>query len=126
MSEVNNDVVIIQLDRPRELRFGHKALKRIAALKGNEKDAEDDELSLTRLEEMYFWGLQRDARENGEILTMEQMEDLLDYAESTEYLMKKMAESMQKAMGSIEGNAMPAGQLPGNQPQKSHGTGRSR
>ena len=27
-----NDVVILELDRPRELRLGHKALKRFSAL----------------------------------------------------------------------------------------------
>ncbi len=30
----HNDVVIIELDRPRELKFGHKALKRFSAMRG--------------------------------------------------------------------------------------------
>ena len=34
MGNDKNDVVILQLDRPRELRLGHKALKRFSALTG--------------------------------------------------------------------------------------------
>ena len=32
MNREKNDVVILELDRPRELRLGHKALKRFSAL----------------------------------------------------------------------------------------------
>ena len=34
MSVERNDTVILELDRPRELRLGHKALKRFSALTG--------------------------------------------------------------------------------------------
>ena len=32
LQQDRNDVVILELDRPRELRLGHKALKRFSAL----------------------------------------------------------------------------------------------
>lgn len=40
----NNDVVILQLDRPRVLRLGHKALKRFSALTGARMSDLDSEI----------------------------------------------------------------------------------
>ena len=31
---MDNDVVIIELDRPRELRYGYKAIKKLVAMTG--------------------------------------------------------------------------------------------
>lgn len=124
MSQDKNDVVIVHLDRPRELRFGHKALKRLSASSGKSMDdMGNDDLDFGQIEEIYYYGLQRDAQENGETLRLEDMEDLLDYAESYEYLIGKMTEAMDKAMGSLAGNrqapeASPAKQRPGT--GKSH------
>jgi len=128
MSKDNNDVVIINLDRPRELRFGHKALKRLSASTGKSLDEMEDDntFDLEQLEEIFFYGLQRDARENGETLLMEEMEDILDCAESYEYLVSKMTEAMNKAMGSLGGNGQPAGkQSPANRQNTNRGTGRN-
>jgi hypothetical protein len=122
----NNDVVIVNLDRQRELRFGHKALKKLAAVSGKGvEQLGDDDLDSSQLEEIYFYGLQRDARLNGETLTMEQMEDILDEAPSMEYLISKVTEAMEKSMGSLSGNGQAAGK-PGNLPSPSRGTGRNR
>jgi hypothetical protein len=110
----NNDVVIVNLDRPRELRFGHKALKRFASSSGKDLDQlGDEEFDAAQIEEIYFFGLQRDAIANNETLTMDQMEDILDCAPSMGYLISKINEAMQKAMGGFSGNGQPAGK-PGN------------
>lgn len=107
INESNNDVVIIELDRPRELRFGHKALKKLTALMGKGiEDIGGDELDLEEIEKVFFYGLSKDARENGENLTLEMMEDILDYAPSYGYLMQKMNEAFAVAFGGMgdEGN----------------------
>ena len=74
-----NDTVIIELDRPRELKLGHKALKRFSALTGK---------SLAELEEavqhydvmaaLIYVMLAVDAEKHGEDLTPEQVDDLLE------------------------------------------------
>lgn len=103
-----NDVVIIELDRPRELRFGHKAMKKILALTDSTvedmEDGKTDLEGLEELEEILFFGLQRDARDNGETLTLEMMEDLLDEAESYEYVQQKIEEAFRNGMGRKSGN----------------------
>jgi hypothetical protein len=92
-----NDVVIINLDRPRELRFGHKAIKKMQAMN---IDIEG-EFDVERLEEVFFLGLQYDAKQNNETLKMEDMEDLLDLAPYYEVL-KAMELAFAAAMGSAE------------------------
>ncbi|MCA0754905.1 hypothetical protein KP806_07570 [Paenibacillus sp. N4] len=114
----NNDVVIVDLDKKRELRFGHKALKRIGAelnksveeLEGGVGFSEND------LELIYFYGLQNHAKEIGEELTMEMMEDILDCAPhpAYPYLHKKMFEALTISMGGAAGND----QLPEATPSK--------
>jgi hypothetical protein len=90
-----NDVVIINLDRPRALRFGHKALKKIAAMTGKDIDAIDfAKIDLNDIEKIMFCGLERDARENNEQLTLEMIEDLLDQADT----FKNVVDSLQKAI----------------------------
>lgn len=109
MGKNNNDVVTIELDKTRFLRFGHKALKRLLALTGKsmEEMESDEELDFEELEQIFLYGLEGDARDNGETLTLDMMEDILDYAPNMAYLMEKMQEAMANAMGGIEGN-MPA------------------
>jgi hypothetical protein len=92
-----NDVVIINLDRPRELRFGHKAIKKMQAMNINI----EGDFDIERLEEVMFLGFQYDAKQNNETLKMEDMEDLLDLAPYYEIL-KAMENAFAAAMGSIE------------------------
>lgn len=129
MSNDNNDVVIIELDRPRELRFGHKALKKLSALTGKsmEEMEEDAELDFEELEQIFLYGLARDAKENGEVLTIENMEDILDCAPSMAYLMEKMQKAMANAMGGIEGNlpALAQTPAPNRANRRANGTGKS-
>lgn len=78
-----NDVVIIELDRPRELRYGHKALKTLVALTGlSLEEIEQAPLTdLGYLEKVVYCGLLNDAKKNVEELKLEDMEDLLDHVE---------------------------------------------
>jgi len=95
-----NDIVIIELDRPRELRYGHKALKLMLAdlnLDFEELDLENADLDT--VEKMIYYGLLTDAKRNGEQLKLENMEDLLDEAPSMEYYMNKMIEAFNKSFG---------------------------
>ncbi|WP_201009030.1 hypothetical protein [Paenibacillus glycanilyticus] len=90
----NNDVVILHLDRPRELRFGHKALKLMAADTG--KSLEDFEMGVfdfNEIEKYMYYGLLTDALKHGEDLKLEDMEDLLDHAPFGVYVA-----AMQQAM----------------------------
>lgn len=104
MQPNNNDVVIVELDRPRELRFGHKALKKLMATTGKSIEEATEEFDMEELEKIFFYGLERDARDKGETLTLEMMEDILDHAPSYDYLMNKMQLAMNNAMGGM-GNA---------------------
>lgn len=84
-----NDVVIINLDRPRQLWFGHKALKTLGSMTGKDIDALDfNNLDLDDLEKIMYCGLLKDARENNETIKLEQMEDLLDMAPFGEIIEK--------------------------------------
>ncbi len=93
----NNQVVTIELDRIRELWFGHKAMKRWAAYTG--KSIQDIESAVTNPEEieslMYFM-LEKDALANGEKLEMDQMENLLDLAPIGE-IYEKLSQAVMSA-----------------------------
>jgi hypothetical protein len=97
-----NDVIIINLDRPRVLRFGHKALKKLIAATG--KDIENIEVNgndLEELEKIIFFGLEADAKDHNETLKLEDMEDLLDKAETWAEIMEKMQRALNAAFGSF-------------------------
>lgn len=74
-----NDVVIIELDRPRQLWLGHKALKTMSALLGKSlEEMNTGNFSMDEVEKVMYCLMLRDAREHGETLELSQMEDLLD------------------------------------------------
>lgn len=110
-----NDVVIIKLDRERELRFGHKALKKLVALTGKDLVTIEQEgfADLELVEKMIYCGLLSDAKKHGETLKLEDMEDLLDQAPSY----KHIVESVQKAFFATFG-AKPEGEPEGNAGEK--------
>lgn len=90
-----NNYVFIELDRPRFVRFGHKALKQLFALTGKKIGTlTADEFDLGELEKIMYCGLMSDAKQNGENLKLEDMEDLLDHAEN----FNEIVESMNKAL----------------------------
>lgn len=98
---MNNDVVMIQLDKPRELRYGHKALKTLVALTGKSLEAIEtegfDDLEL--VEKMVYCGLMTDAKNNNETLEMDKMEDLLDRAPSYAHIIKSIQAAFRAAFG---------------------------
>ena len=75
-----NDVVILELDRPRELRLGHKALKRFSAL--TSCSMTDMEKEIQRYDKLscLLWVMvtQDQANHGEEMMTPEQLDDLLD------------------------------------------------
>lgn len=77
-----NDVVMVNLDRPRMLWFGHKAMKTLGAMTGKNMQQVLESMSnmdFEDVEQLYFCGLQKDAKLNNEVLKMEDMEDLIDH-----------------------------------------------
>lgn len=100
----NNDLVVINLDRPRFLRFGHKALKKLTTLTDIDITKMDmSNFNLEDLEKILYCGLLSDARENDETLKLEDMEDLLDQAESFTELTEKLMEAFNKSFGTGNG-----------------------
>lgn len=106
---MNNDVVMIDLDRPRELRYGHKALKTLVALTG--KSLEEIEnygfSDFEFVEKMVYCGLLSDARDNGETLELARMEDLLDHSPSYKHILESVQAAFRAAFGASpvdEGN----------------------
>jgi hypothetical protein len=99
-----NDIIMINLDRPRMLWFGHKALKTLTALTGKDLDAtmQMDQLDLEELEKIMYCGLLTDAKKNNEVLKLEDMEDLLDTAKFG-HILEKMQESFNAAFGNLDG-----------------------
>jgi hypothetical protein len=96
-----SDLVFIKLDRNRYLRFGHKALKTLTALTNMDiTNMNMSNFSLEDLEKVLYAGLLSDARENGETLKLDEMEDLLDQADSFKEIMEKMQEAFEKSFGS--------------------------
>lgn len=93
-----NTLVTIDLDRKRFVRFGHKALKQLTALTGKKLESmEENDFDLADLEKIMWCGLQADAKENGETLKIEDMEDLLDSAESFSEIMNAMNKALEQA-----------------------------
>ncbi|MFS1519679.1 hypothetical protein V1503_24955 [Bacillus sp. SCS-151] len=98
-----NDVVMIELDRPRMLWYGHKALKTLTAMTGKDIDAmmSEEEFDLEDFEKIMYCGLLKDAKVNNETLKLEDMEDLLDEA-PYHVIMGKMQEAFQAAFGQFD------------------------
>lgn len=98
-----NPMVVLHLDRPRFVRFGHKALKKLGVLTGKKlEEMDENDFDLSDLEAIMFCGLEQDALENGETLTLEQMEDLLDLAESFGHIMDAMRQALEQAFNRTE------------------------
>jgi hypothetical protein len=97
-----NDVVIINLDRPRVLRYGHLAMKKLGALTGKDIDNMDmDNFDPEELEKIIYCGLLTDAKEHNETLKLEDMEDLLDKARSYGDIIEKMELAFNAAFGNL-------------------------
>ncbi|MGO4185211.1 hypothetical protein AB4Z17_28995 [Paenibacillus sp. TAF43_2] len=108
--ENKNDVVIIKLDRPREMRFGHKALKKMQAMTGlTMEQVVDGDIGYEQFEAIIYCGVLEDSKDDPEPLTIEKMEDLLDSV-SPKYYMKKITEAIIVSFTeNEEGNEQPQG-----------------
>lgn len=74
-----NDLVVIILDRPREIRLGHKALKMYQSITGKSmEELARGAFNFEQIEIMLYCGMLADAIKNGEKLTIEIVADLLD------------------------------------------------
>lgn len=74
-----NDTVIIELDRPRELKLGHKALKRFSALTGCSMTGMQKEVDhYDKLSCLLYVMIAVDAETHGEVLTPDQVDNLLE------------------------------------------------
>jgi hypothetical protein len=101
-SEKNTEVVIY-LDRPRFVRFGHKALKKLGILTGRKmSQLDEDDFDMADLEKIMYCGLMSDAKEHNEDLKLEDMEDLLDSAESFGDIMEVMNKALEQAFQKTE------------------------
>lgn len=98
-----NPTVIIHLDRPREVRYGHSALKKLGALTGKTLNGmSEDEFDLGELEKVMWCGLQYDAIQHGEVLKLEDMEQLLDKAETFNDIITAMNDALNNAFQQTE------------------------
>lgn len=98
-----NDVVIIELDRPRMLWYGHKALKTLGALTGKTIDNLnfEDGLDMVELEKIIYCGLLTDAKAHNETLKLDDMEDLLDTV-PFQVIIEKMQQAFSASFGGGE------------------------
>lgn len=94
-----NDTIMIELDRPRELKLGHKALKRFSALTGCSMTDMEKEIShYDKLSCLLYVMLAVDAEEHGEELTTAQVDDLLEPV-SIQQLMELAGAAINAAFG---------------------------
>lgn len=109
----NNTTVTIKLDRIRELRFSHKAIKRWSAHTGKRfSDLDSSALDPEEIEELMYFMLEQDAAGHGEDLKLSDMEDLLDMVPlGTVY--EKLSEAMEAAFPKTEKNGKRAGNSTG-------------
>lgn len=80
LQQDRNDVVILELDRPRELRLGHKALKRFSALTNcSMADMEQEIQHYDKMSCLIWVMVTEDQTAHGEeMMTPEKLDDLLD------------------------------------------------
>jgi hypothetical protein len=99
-----NTEVLLMVDRPRFLKYGHKAMKQLTALTGRKltESVSKDEFSLEELEKIIYCGLLADAKANNETLKLEDMEDLLDQAPNFNHVIEAMNNAFDKAFMETE------------------------
>lgn len=93
----NNDLIYIELDRPRKLWCGHKALKTMTAMLGKSiSELDMEHFNPEDIEAIMYALMQKDAAEHGETLTVESVADLLDNAKYSDVI-KAMAQAIEAA-----------------------------
>lgn len=92
------DTVVINLDRPRELRLGYKAMKRWMSASGKSiAEMDTSKMDMADIELLLFYLMQSDADAHNETLKIEDIEDLLDQAKSIGEIYDKIGESLDAA-----------------------------
>jgi hypothetical protein len=102
-----NDTVLLELDRPRELRLTHKVLKRFFALTGCTMSRIDEVVDrYDQMTTLIYVMLSEDAARHGETLTVEDCDDLLEDV-SINVLLEKCGEAIAAAFddGTTEAKA---------------------
>ena len=96
-----NDIIMINLDRPRMLWYGHKALKTMFALTGKSfTNLSLEEMNFEDIEKILYCGLLTDAKRNNETLKLDEIEDLLDIAPFGE-IIEKMQLALNASFGGM-------------------------
>lgn len=113
MNNDRNDVVILELDRPRTLRLGHKALKRFSAL--TECSMTEMEAAVQRYDKLSALAYVMLSEEDP-TLTPEQVDDLLDKVS-----IKKISDACSKAIEAAFVDE--AAEEENNDPPQAAGTG---
>ena len=97
---MNNDLIIIELDKTRTLKYKHKALKMIEKLTGKSiSNLDFSNVSTETIEHLLYAGLISEDK----ALKIEDMEDILDNCEKDyQYIIEKMSEAISKSFGGNE------------------------
>lgn len=107
-----NDTVILELDRPRELRLGHKALKRFSALTGCTMEGMEEAIKdYTKMTSLVYVML---SQEDGS-LTPDQVDDLLDPV-PIPTILEKCSQAIAAAFGGEEADPPREGNDPPTEP----------
>ena len=123
MDKSKNRLVILQADRPRVLKASHKALKMISKMLRKPIDeVEIDGTDFEILEKVAYCLCIRDAQKNGETLTLEQMEDILDAVETEQEIIDAVADAFSAAFPAKEAKGNPT-QVPQTAAPKQNGIG---
>lgn len=99
-----NDVVMINLDKPRMLWYGHKALKTLCAITDSSLENIGNLLqdaTFEDIEKIMYCGLLTDAKRHDETLNIEDMEDILDTAPYSE-IAEKLTQALSLSLGVSE------------------------
>lgn len=90
--------VILNADRPRVLKANHKALKMITKMTGkglDEMDSIGGDFEV--IDKIAYALMLRDAQKNGETLTIEQVEDILDEVETEKEIFDAISDAFEAA-----------------------------
>lgn len=90
--------VVLNADRPRVLKANHKALKMIVKMTGkglDEIDGVGGDFEV--IEKIAFALMLRDAQKNGETLTMEMVEDILDEVDTEQEIIDAISDCFEAA-----------------------------
>jgi hypothetical protein len=98
-----NPEVVVHLDRPRFVRFGHKALKQLGVLTGKKmSNLDENDFDMEDIEKIMYCGLMSDAKEHGEDLKLEDMEEILDSANRFGDIVEAMNKGLELAFQQTE------------------------